>query len=286
MYAKIFSQIFDGTLCTRGPWQALVAFQQLLVLADKDGNVDMTAAAISRRTTIPLDVIEIGIKALSEPDPESRTPDEDGRRIIPLSPGRNWGWHIVNYAKYRAMQREEDRREYHKNYWHTRTARAAEPTTGLNTLNNPQGPQPNQPIAYAEAEAEAGSTARKKRAPPAADLAQLLPDVSPDVRRDWAKLRKEKRAPITETAVKRIRIEAETAGVTMEAALVTACAQGWQGVRADWLVRELKKEGGGKIPWWSSDSGILAKGKEVGIEPRPGETMWDFKGRINSKIEA
>ena len=30
MYVKIFSQIYDGTLCTKGPWQALVTFQQLL----------------------------------------------------------------------------------------------------------------------------------------------------------------------------------------------------------------------------------------------------------------
>ena len=120
MYAKLFSQIYDGTLCTKGPWEALVTFQQFLVLADPEGQVDMTAEAISRRTTIPLEIIQRGIQSLIQPDPESRTPAEEGRRLIPLSPGRAWGWMVVNYKHYRGMKREEDRREYHQHYWQKR----------------------------------------------------------------------------------------------------------------------------------------------------------------------
>jgi hypothetical protein len=51
MYGKLFSQMYDGTLATKGPWQALVTFQQLIILADKHGIVDMTPEAIGRRTT-------------------------------------------------------------------------------------------------------------------------------------------------------------------------------------------------------------------------------------------
>jgi hypothetical protein len=132
MYAKVFSQIYDGTLCTNGPWEALVTFQQMLVLADQEGNVDMTAAAISRRTTIPIEIIEKGLAVLLEPDPESRTPTEEGKRIIPLVAGRSWGWKVVNYLHYRAVKNEEDRREYHRKYWHKRK----EKLNTLNTLNN------------------------------------------------------------------------------------------------------------------------------------------------------
>jgi len=112
--------MYDGTLCTKGPWEALVTFQQFLVLADPEGQVDMTAEAISRRTTIPIEIIEKGIVALLKPDPKSRTPTEDGRRLIPLSEGRDWGWLVVNYKHYRDMKREEERREYHRAYWHKR----------------------------------------------------------------------------------------------------------------------------------------------------------------------
>ena len=56
MYSKLFASMYDGTLATQGPWQAIVTFQQMLILADPTGIVDMTATAISRRTTIPLDI--------------------------------------------------------------------------------------------------------------------------------------------------------------------------------------------------------------------------------------
>lgn len=132
MYVKIFAQMYDGTLCTAGPWQALVTFQQLLILADTEGVVDMTAVAIHRRTTVPLDIIEKGLAALMLPDPDSRTPVEDGRRIVPVSEGRSWGWRVVNYEHYRKLKREEDRREYHRAYWHKRKGKQADP------LNNTQ----------------------------------------------------------------------------------------------------------------------------------------------------
>jgi hypothetical protein len=167
MYAKVFAQIYDGTLVTKGPWQALVTFQQMLVLADQDGAVDMTAVAISRRTTIPLEIIELGIAELLKPDPESRSPDEGGRRIVPLREGRSWGWLVVNYKHYRALKREEDRREYHRDYWHKRKK-----------TQDTQQTQPNQPIAEAkaDADAEAKAEAHAKRAPDPEDRrAEVVP---------------------------------------------------------------------------------------------------------------
>lgn len=161
MYAKVFSQIYDGTLCTRGPWEALVTFQQMLVLADQEGNVDMTAGAIARRTTIPLEIIEKGITVLLEDDPESRTPTENGKRILPLCEGRAWGWHIVNYKHYRSLKREEDRREYHREYWHTRKNKGVQTDT-----QTTQHTQPNQPIAEAKAEAEAKAQKEKRERSP------------------------------------------------------------------------------------------------------------------------
>ena len=103
MYGKLFSQMYDGTLATKGPWQALVTFQQLIILADQAGVVDMTPESISRRTTIPLEIISEGLKTLEEPDPSSRTPALEGRRIVRLSESRNWGWQIVNYDHYRKI---------------------------------------------------------------------------------------------------------------------------------------------------------------------------------------
>ena len=112
MFGKLFSSMYDGTLASKGPWQALVTFQQFIILADRTGIVDMTADTISRRTTIPLDIIRIGIAALEQADPDSRSPDLEGRRIARLDDSRDWGWQIVNYEKYRKIRSADERREY------------------------------------------------------------------------------------------------------------------------------------------------------------------------------
>jgi uncharacterized phage protein (TIGR02220 family) len=102
MYGKIFDSMYTGTLY--GQWRAIVTFQQLIVLADADGMVDMTPPAISAVTSIPLEIIEEGLKVLSSDDPYSRTPGAEGRRIELIDAHRPWGWHIVNHAKYKGLQ--------------------------------------------------------------------------------------------------------------------------------------------------------------------------------------
>lgn len=102
MYGKIFAKMYEGTLY--GQWEALVTFQQMIVLCDADGMIDMTPQAIASRTSIPLHIIEKGIKILEAPDPYSRTPDQEGRRIELIDAHRPWGWHLVNHAKYTALQ--------------------------------------------------------------------------------------------------------------------------------------------------------------------------------------
>lgn len=136
MYGKLFAQMYDGTLGTEGPWQALVTFQQLIILADREGVVDMTAEAIARRTTIPQDIIKIGIETLEKPDQHSRTPDEEGRRILRLSDDRDWGWRIVNYIHYRNIRSQEERREYMRNYQRKRRAAGKGVNTPVNNVSN------------------------------------------------------------------------------------------------------------------------------------------------------
>lgn len=166
MYGKIFASMYDGTLTTVGPWEALVTFQQFIILADVEGNVDMTLEAISRRTTIPVDILSTGVTALLLPDRESRSPDHDGRRLIPLSDTRAWGWKIVNYQHYRSIRNAEDRREYMRNYQANRRKQCQ---PGVNTCKQSQPDvntcKQNKPIAEAEAEVEVEVLKKKKVMP-------------------------------------------------------------------------------------------------------------------------
>jgi hypothetical protein len=157
VYGKIFQQIYEGSLATVGPWQALVTFQQFLILADAEGVVDKTAEIIARTTTIPLDIIKTGIQVLEQPDPDSRTPDEEGRRIVLLNPERRWGWRIVNYLYYRNLRSEHDRREYHRQYWRQKRSPKAR-RAQLQTLSNGQtqaAQQHSTNSTHADADADA-----------------------------------------------------------------------------------------------------------------------------------
>jgi hypothetical protein len=113
VYGKIFDSMYEGTLY--GHWQAIVTLQQMLVLCDSSGVVDMTPQHISARTSIPLEIITKGIEVLAAPDPYSRTPGENGVRIALLEAHRPWGWYIVNHAKYQKIKSRVDKLEADRN---------------------------------------------------------------------------------------------------------------------------------------------------------------------------
>lgn len=163
LYGKIFEQIYEGSLY--GQWEALVTFQQLIVLAEyPDGVVDMTPAAIAARTSIPLDIIQRGIAILELPDAESRTPDESGRRIVRLAEGRTWGWRITNYPHYNAIRTAEERREYMRLYQQARRAAKREASTDVNVASTPVSNVNPVAIAVDVAIPPAKTGGRKKKA--------------------------------------------------------------------------------------------------------------------------
>lgn len=108
MYGKLFASMYEGTLY--GQWQAIVTLQQMVILADDEGVIDLTPPALAARTSIPIEVIAKGIADLSEADKYSRSDLHEGRRIVPIDPGRPWGWRIVNYRYYRDLASREDKK--------------------------------------------------------------------------------------------------------------------------------------------------------------------------------
>lgn len=112
MYAKLFASLYQGTL--RGCADEILVFTNLLAHADKHGIVDKHYRAISEETGLPEDRVRTAIANLEAPDPESRSPEMEGRRITPMDEHRAWGWQIVNHGKYRAIKNEDDRREQNR----------------------------------------------------------------------------------------------------------------------------------------------------------------------------
>ena len=59
--------------------------------------------------------------------------------------------------------------------------------------------------------------------------------VTDSVWQDWLKLRKAKKAAVTQTAIDGIQREADKAGVSLQVALETCCERGWTGFKAEWM---------------------------------------------------
>ena len=110
VFAKIFAQIFDSSISA--DHMVRHVFMDLLVLADRDGVVDMTIDAISRRTNVPEEAVTRAIEELTKPDRKSRSHAADGRRLMLIDSHRDWGWQIINYEHYRNIKDEEARRTY------------------------------------------------------------------------------------------------------------------------------------------------------------------------------
>jgi hypothetical protein len=88
-------------------------------------------------------------------------------------------------------------------------------------------------------------------------------DVDQAVWDDFIALRRAKKAPLTETALRMLENEARKAGITTQEAMRMCCANGWQGFKASWMREQKMREtalqergdrakGNGKDEdWWS-----------------------------------
>lgn len=95
-----------------------------------------------------------------------------------------------------------------------------------------EAPPNQEPITINHTPSDEGVAPRKRSTP--ATTAARPDDVSEPVWQDFQRLRREKRAPLTDTALAGVRREAEKAGVSMEVALAYCCEAGWQGFNAGW----------------------------------------------------
>jgi predicted transcriptional regulator len=75
------------------------------------------------------------------------------------------------------------------------------------------------------------------------DVMRYMTDrnVPESVATDFIALRKVKRAPLTETALKGIEREAAKARISLGTAIEVCCANGWQGFRAEWYNKDKGK---------------------------------------------
>ncbi len=109
-FTKLFSSITESTIWCESDQTRLV-WITMLAMANKHGYVFGSAPGLANRARVPVEAVREALIKFQQPDPDSRTKDNEGRRIEVI----DGGWRLLTYEKHRAIRDEEERRDYMKN---------------------------------------------------------------------------------------------------------------------------------------------------------------------------
>ncbi len=114
-YTKLFSEIVMSTVWREKDTTRLV-WITMLALRNRHHVVEGSVPGLADCARVSIKACRAAIKVLSEPDPDSRSQESEGRRIQQV----DGGWFIINGEKYRRKMSEDERREknaiYQKNH--------------------------------------------------------------------------------------------------------------------------------------------------------------------------
>ncbi len=114
-YTKLFSEIVMSTVWREKDTTRLV-WITMLALRNRHHVVEGSIPGLADCARVSIKACRVALRVLSEPDPDSRSQEQEGRRIEQV----DGGWFIINGEKYRRKMSEDERREknaiYQKNH--------------------------------------------------------------------------------------------------------------------------------------------------------------------------
>lgn len=113
MYVKIHDTIFGSSIMEKDIETRYIWFC-MLTIADQNGYIDETIPALARRFNVSEDILKKAIECFCAPDPNSRSKENEGRKLCKLH--ETFGWKVINYEKYRNIKNYEDRKQYMRRY--------------------------------------------------------------------------------------------------------------------------------------------------------------------------
>lgn len=104
-FVKLFGSILRSTVW-RTPLHVRVVWIAILAMKDADGIVESSVPGLAHEAGVTREQVDEAIEVLSSPDPDSTTPDYEGRRIEKV----DGGWKVLNHQKYRDKESKAERR--------------------------------------------------------------------------------------------------------------------------------------------------------------------------------
>jgi hypothetical protein len=160
----------------------------MLALADKHGEVMASIPGLSKVAGLSIELTEKSLEKLLSPDPYSRTPDEEGRRIQVI----DGGWLVINYAKHRrkaSVDEERERAKERQQRFRDKNKQARNGKSQKVTDDSPESQGSNATVTdqtdNAEAEADADTSPKRRSR---ATLKMLCPESIEELKRTFTPL--------------------------------------------------------------------------------------------------
>jgi len=191
-YTKLFNSIVTSTIWTEDD-KTRIVWITMLAIADQNGEVQASIPGLARLAAVSISDAEIAISKFLGPDPYSRTPENDGRRIAKI----DGGWELLNHAKYRRMASLAEAKEANSERQRRHRERNASVThRNASVTHSNASVTPQTDKAEAEAEAKAKEEKKSGKAASANKSPLSFPDSFSENRKQtfllWAKHKAEK----------------------------------------------------------------------------------------------
>ena len=116
MYGKIFESLYEGSMVGAGP-TIFAVWGYCIAKADDSGIVILNPALLAPIIGTSRVDVEQAIEYLTSPDPHSKNPEHEGRRLINMF---GFAYAVTSHAIYRDIKNNQDRREYMREYMRKR----------------------------------------------------------------------------------------------------------------------------------------------------------------------
>jgi hypothetical protein len=146
--------------------QTRIVWITILAIADKNGEVQASIPGLARIAGVSIEACETAINKFLSPDPYSRTPDDEGRRIEKIE----GGWSILNHAKYRELASRDESKssaaERQKRFRERQRRNASVTDSNTKPLLNNATVTQDMHIAEADTEADTDTEVQNTPLPP------------------------------------------------------------------------------------------------------------------------
>jgi len=116
MHGRISPKMYTGSMVGAGAMAfALMPYAIANARPDEDCTVDLNPTVLAAIFGEPIKKVKTALEYLCDKDPDSRSPDCEGRRLVQCGPGP-YRYRVVNLEQYRNDALTEDRKEYWKQY--------------------------------------------------------------------------------------------------------------------------------------------------------------------------